>query len=278
MEHIHPHVEVCPHCKMVDCRCPTALIGLGLGLPALAARYGLGFLAETVGLMKRTAWSCGCCPCGPSCHCGCTCSCHHQKMWPSHHSRYHHREKWYATTDIQLKTRLGETRWVTFLIENNQSHEANITFSAIPLVDAHGRQVSDEFVTFEPPDVILAPCTSARIKARFDIKAPLEPGVAYFTHFNLEGCRAKPISVGIWVLPENVNDFYALCDPCRRRTGHFVKFCHYPYHGHHHHEHCGCHGLWDHHRYWHEKWPCTRLYFGKPAPIQVDQVEHEVGG
>jgi len=290
-EKYHPHhyEKYHPHHWGIS-HSPLTFISKGLELPAQAIHFGLGVVAEAAGIVKHLSW---------------------QYIHPLHlggHYTHPHYPFWkepHATTDIQLKTRLGETRIVTFLVDNNRSHQAQITFRASPFIDAHGNQVDGTLVSFDPNSVTLEPGEAQRVKATFTIHAPLAAGVTYFTEFILEGCPAKPISVGMWVLPENVNDFYALCDPCRRRKGHFVEFCRYPYdrhgyshhgyhgpHGWHDYSHCGCHGPhgwhgyshygcyrpWHAHGYWPKQWPCQWTYLGKPVVTPMAQGEYHERG
>lgn len=283
MEHKYYYDECRPYSRSVPYN-PLALFCQGLvlqtqsihALKSHAIDVGIGVIAGAAATVKNLAFQC---------------------LYPYHdpyhglyHDPYHvggryanypHWKDWCATTNIQFKTRLGETRIVTFLVENNRSHQAQITFKATPLVDAHGNQVSGSFVTFEPKNVTLETGETTRVKATFAIEEPLRPGVSYFTEFILEGCPAKPISVGILILPENVNEFYAACDSCRRRKGHFVEFCQdpYPYGRHYSHcgshcgycgSHCGCCGPRDPHGHWLKNWPCNWVYLGNPAVTHMD--------
>ena len=292
-EGYHPHHWGISHS-------PLTFISKGLELPAQAIHFGLGVVAKAAGIVEHLAWQCI-----HPLHLGGHYPHHYYPVRKERHAHYPFWEKPHATTDIQVRTRLGETRIVTFLVENNRSHQAQITFSASPFIDAHGNQTDGSLVHFVPDSVTLEPGEAQRVTATFTIQAPLTAGRAYFTEFILTGCPAKPISVAVWVLPENVNDFYALCDQCRRRRGHFVEFCHYPYdrhgyrhygyhgshgwhgyrhcgchgsHGWHGYRHCGCHGPWRAHGYWLKQWPCHWTYLGTPVGTFVAQGEYDAGG
>ena len=127
-EEHHPHhnEEHYPHHWSVS-HSPLALISQGLErqaqavheLQAQAIHFGLGVVAEAVGIVKHLAWQCI-----YPLHLGGHYPHHDYPFWKE---PYHHYPFWkepHSTTDIQLRTRLGETRIVTFLVENNRSHQS----------------------------------------------------------------------------------------------------------------------------------------------------------
>jgi len=156
-----------------------------------------------------------------------------------------------------VEARLGETRVVTFLVENNRPHETKITFRARSWLDAFGRELPGDEIKFEPEDATLPPGEAVGVQAVINVSEPLEAGMAYFTEFILEGCQTKPISVGLWIQDSGWYDHYAVCDPCRHRRARFVEFCHD-----HHDYWCDCDRPWhwDPHRHWHDEELCTWQY------------------
>jgi hypothetical protein len=258
MMHKHYHESKCSCYEPHAYRYGTWLKGSGVSIPALAVRHGLRFLAEAARPMERTAWLCECYPCAPQGHYGSHSHCYTTKG-PHHHSR---KEKWYATTDIKMEGHLGERRVVPFLVENNRSHQVSIAFRARPWIDAKGHELSKATIQFEPEKVVLEPCESVGVKAIINIVEPLEANTAYFAEFILEGCKAKPISVGLHVHSPCRYEHYATCDPCRRRMAHFVEFCH-DYDCAHPHER-GWHGPWDPHRHWHDEYLCNWHHLAHP--------------
>jgi len=277
---------VCPHCKRADCNCFMSLVEAGFELQIQAMRRGFGLLGETADRINQMVkGKCGCCSCGPVCNCNCSCSCHREKeltcgccrcgpecrcdcTCPCHLEKRFFRhpaaEKWHANIDIPLVTRLGERRIIPFLVENNRPRKVEITFRSGPWIDASGQELNNIPVAFDPPKASLESGESVAVKATLNINAPLAAGMTYFTEFILEGCPARPISVGVWVKHEGAYAHYAVCDPCRRRKGRFLEFCHDP-----------CADNWgaggfgvdgcDPHRHWFDECGCTWHYLPKSA-------------
>jgi len=200
--------------------------------------------------------------CGTWCNscdtCGCNCDC--KDKGGEHKERHHHD---CSTADLKIDTRLGEVREKMILVENNSPHTATITLEADPWLNIAGAQAGASIV-FDPPTVTLEHCKTALVKATINVNQPLEAGKSYFSRIHLRGCSCCPITVELCVASENRVDYYAACDSCRPRCGHFVEFCHECEEGH---GKCGHHrwdpfqwlGIFDPHCHWFDEYRCERF-------------------
>jgi hypothetical protein len=235
---------------------------LAFALPDMALRCGLSLISDTLEMMKIATrplqfglQSFG--SCGDSCGVPSKC-----------HSGF---AKLRGTTDIKLEAELDERRIIKFLVENNRSREETITFKARSWIDAYGREFdATQTVNFSPASGTLKPGESVGVQAVIEIsKKFFEPGMAYFTEFVLEGCPAKPISVGLLVYPQDRYVHYAVCEPCRRRHGRFVEFCGTG---------CGCGSSscgcgCDPHHHWYDTCSCNWYYLPPRPKSQFKPVE-----
>ena len=174
------------------------LIDTGLELQEKALRFGLDLLGNTFG---DHGSCCDCC--GSKCQCG----------------------RWDSNADIKLETRLGETRKVSFLVENNRSTSVNVEVTAGPLIDSDGKEFQANWVSFNPQKFTLKPCECQGVEATLLIKQPLQADKAYYTEFRLDGCPTKPITIGVLVQAADWYDYYTQCDDCKPRKGSFIEYC-----------------------------------------------------
>jgi hypothetical protein len=207
--HRHHHHE---HCGGITGALLEATI-----LTPLALAEGV---LETV---RRCVTSVGCSTWCDSCNtCGCHCRCEYKP--------HHHRHPDCCGADLKIETRIGEVRQKMILVENNSPRPATITLEADPWLDSSGTQVGGtaervSSIVFDPATVTLATCQSASVKATINVADPLQAGRSYFSRIYLRGCSRPPISVELCVAPDTRIDYYAECESCRPRCGHFVEFC-----------------------------------------------------
>ena len=181
------------------------LIDTGLELQEKALRLGLDFLGNTFSAKGN------CCDfCDSHCQCG----------------------RWDSNAEIKVQTRLGETRKISFLVENNRSTPVNVQMTTGPLIDSDGQDLQLNWVSFNPQKFALQSCECQGVEATLVIKPPLQDDRAYYTEFGLEGCPTDPITVGVLVQAADLYDYYSLCDNCKPRKGRFIEYCEY--------ECCGC--------------------------------------
>lgn len=131
-----------------------------------------------------------------------------------------------SSTDLSLTARMGERRRLSIVLENNKSGSVAYAIQIENLMDACGNVISnDQLFQISPPKGVIATCACVRIDLFINLEAPLQAGQVYYADIKLSGdCGCNSVSLGIWVEPEGIADFLALCDHCRPRKGKFVEF------------------------------------------------------
>jgi hypothetical protein len=169
---------------------------------------------ETRGCEPRVEPRCG--------RCGCPereCRCHHREAPRCPRCGCRESEcgcRRRGTADIRIEARAGDVRTKVILVENNSPVDVTIDLQADPWMDSCGASVPlIPPVTFEPPQLKLAPREARESTATINVAAPpLTAGMSYFTRIQLKGSKAKPISVQLCLEALNHIDFYAQTDHC----------------------------------------------------------------
>ncbi|MBZ0298597.1 MAG: hypothetical protein K8J31_02600 [Anaerolineae bacterium] len=123
----------------------------------------------------------------------------------------------WATSDLSIRgARLGETRAMPFVIENNTAQPVKLTLKALPWVDRNGQVVPGEAaVHFEPDAVALMPGEQASITVSVQVEAPLLAGNHYQTEIMLNG---RSITLSLTVMADTRYRSYRVSDSGRLRA------------------------------------------------------------
>lgn len=164
-----------------------------------------------------------------------------------HHCHCNHcRSSHTGDTDMLMETKLGETRVLNLLLENNTAANSNFLLKVNYLLGDGGSVIenTDNIISFSEEEGTLAPHECRQIQVRIRVDKPLEAGKCYYADICLSGdCPAEPIELGIAVAKHGHTDYHALCHACRPKTGKAVQFCqphHYKRHRGSCSDHCTC--------------------------------------
>lgn len=130
-----------------------------------------------------------------------------------------------STTDINLEGRFGESRLVSVLLENNTKVDCKFEVTLTNFMDGCGQRIDpSNLMIINPRDGVLPPCSCKQIDLLVNLLPPFKPSQVYYGEIRLNThCDAKIITFGIWVKPDTLVDYLALCNPCYPQKGKLVE-------------------------------------------------------
>jgi hypothetical protein len=130
-----------------------------------------------------------------------------------------------STTDIKLEGRFGESRIASILLENNTQGECKFKVGFANFMDGCGQKIDPgNVIQASPMEGSIPPCSCKKIGLMVNLLPPFKPSQVYYGEIRLDThCDSKVITFGIWIKPDTLVDYLALCNPCYPQKGKLIE-------------------------------------------------------
>ena len=163
---------------------------------------------------------------------------HHRHRYHKYHRHYHHEECHcrhcrpescecfccIGDVDMVVYARVGETRVIPLVVENERRREKSITAELGPWRTRGGGTAPVSTVSFEPKNFTLAPCAEREILITVKIDPPQTAGTSNeggrtdvdaclvaTADLTLAGCDHRPIRLAVAIVPRDCEPFRVEC-------------------------------------------------------------------